>query len=418
MVSKLGFVEAYKCVSCGKSFRRSGILYTCDACGPLRGTLDVIYDYEAARRALNRQTLNSCDDRSHWRYIDILPIDGRRHIGELHVGWTPLYRARQLEKELSLSALYVKDDGRNPSASYKDRASSVCVAHALENGAKIITAASTGNAASSLATFAAAAGLKTYIFVPERAPKPKVAQLLIYGAEVVMVRGSYDVAYDLCLEASKRWGWYNRSTAYNPVLGEGKKTGALELCEQLAWDLPHKVFVAVGDGCIIGGLWKGFSDFKKLGLIEKAPQLIGVQAQGSSALCEAFEEGKDEAFEPHPSTIADSICVGLPRDQLKALRAVRESGGRMVRVSDEEIKGAMRRLALSCGVFAEPAGAAPLSGLIKLAREEKGSIAGEKVAIFVTGNGLKDVDSAMAAAGKSPLIVEPDIEAVAAKIGL
>jgi threonine synthase len=237
-----------------------------------------------------------------------------------------------------------------------------------------------------------------------------VAQLLIFGAQVLLVKGTYDEAFDLCLDVSTEYGWYSRNTAINPYLSEGKKTGALEICEQLGWQVPDKMFVAVGDGCIIGGLWKGLRDLYALGFIERFPQLIGVQAEGAAPLVKAWREGTEEITPIVPETIADSISVGIPRDGIKALRAVRESNGMYVAVSDDEILEAMRVLGREAAVFAEPAGATGFAGLVKLLREARVE-PNERVVVLVTGNGLKDTETAIKAAGK-PHPIEPNIEAV------
>jgi len=330
-------------------------------------------------------------------------VDAESPIPPPQVGWTPLYQAKRLGEKLGLSNLYLKDEGRNPTASLKDRASAIGVVKAQELGKKVITCASTGNAASSLAGLAASVGMRNVIFVPESAPKAKVAQLLIFGAQVIMIKGTYDQAFDLCLEASDEFGWYSRNTAYNPYLSEGKKTAGLEVCEQLGWQAPDRVFVSVGDGCIIGGLHKGFKDLLALGFIERLPKLVGVQAEGAAPLVRAWETGK---FEPIvPNTLADSISVGVPRDRVKALRAVRESGGKYVAVSDEEILEAMRQLGTEA-VFAEPAGAAGFAGLVKLADEIDPQ---ELIVVLVTGNGLKDVESAIKAT-KEPPKIEPTMK--------
>ena len=230
-----------------------------------------------------------------------------------------------------------------------------------------------------------------------------------------MVRGSYDQCFGLAWEASQRWGWYSRNTAVNPFLGEGKKTAALEICEQLEWEVPDKVFCAVGDGCIFGGLHKGFLDFHRLGLIDRIPQLIGVQAAGAAPLVEAFEKGWPEIKPQEAETLADSICVGYPRDQIKALRAARDTAGGFMAVTDEEILAAQRRVARATGVFGEPAGVTAMAGVIKM--KEEGQLDGdERVVALVTGHGLKDIDSALKAAQGAPIMVEPDIEDVAAKL--
>lgn len=402
-------VLGLKCVLCGKEYAADEALYVCPDHGD-EGILDVIYDYRFISTQINPVTLARNPERTIWRYRPLLPVHSDSPIPPLTVGWTPLYHARRLGRKLGMPWLYIKDDGREPTASFKDRASAVGVVKAMELGRETVAAASTGNAASSLAGIAASVGLKTIIFVPRTAPQGKIAQLLVYGATVLAVDGTYDQAFDLCLAASKEYGWYIRNTAYNPYLSEGKKTAAYEVCEQLNWAAPDWIFVGVGDGCIIGGLGKGLRDLAALGWIEKMPRLMGVQAEGSAALYNAWKRGTDEVEPVEPHTIADSISVGMPRDRIKALRAVRETNGAFITVTDEEILEAMRILGREMGVFAEPAGAAPLAGLLKALRQ--GLVdPQEKVVVMVTGNGLKDVASAMKATGE-PIVVEPTLEAV------
>jgi threonine synthase len=299
---------------------------------------------------------------------------------------------------LGLNHLWIKDDGQNPTASFKDRASAVAVVKADEKQAAFITTASTGNAAAALSGLCASVGRSCIIFVPESAPQAKIAQLLAYGATVLLVQGTYDDAFDLCLEAAAEYGWYNRNTAYNPYMTEGKKTAAYEICEQLNWQPPDVLLVSVGDGCIIGGLHKGLKDLLALGWIEKMPRLIGVQAEGSSFLARAWEDDEDVLTKPpiQASTIADSISAGLPRDRLKAMAAVRETAGAFLRVTDEEILAAIPALAQGCGVFAEPAGAAAYAGLLKAV--DKGLVSvDDRVVVVNTGSGLKDIQSVMKA---------------------
>jgi threonine synthase len=359
-----------------------------------------------------------------WRYAPLLPVAPRtlaslRERRErlpahplLTVGWTPLYCSPRLAGRAGVSKVYVKNDGLMPSASFKDRASAIAILKALELGRDVISGASTGNAASSLATLSASLGIKNIIFLPAAAPQAKIAQLLVHGAQVLAVNGTYDQAFELCLAASKKYGWYNRNTAYNPYMTEGKKTAAFEICEQLDWQVPDRIFVGVGDGCIIGGLHKGFKDMLALGWIERAPRLVGVQAAGSAALYEAWHQNTDpldmKPIQAH--TVADSISAGLPRDRIKAMRAVVETGGAFISVTDEEILSAMPTLARDAGVFAEPAGAAPCAGLLKAA--SLGLVAAhERVVLLATGNGLKDVGSAIQAVGQAT-VIEPEMEAV------
>ena len=407
----MSHLEILSCVSCGRRYRPAENDTTCKDCGPLLGTLEVLYDYDAAARGINRKALAAQSRCDMWRYLPLLPVENPDSIPNLAVGWSPLYRSDRLASELGLDAVWIKDDGRNPTASSKDRASAVAAAKAIEKGATTVTAASTGNAAASWAAFTAIAGLRTVIFVPQHAPEAKLAQLLVYGATVIQVRGTYDQAFDLCCEAAAKWKWYNRSTAVNPFLGEGKKTAAFELCEQLDWKPPDYVFVGVGDGCIFQGLWKGFKEFFSMGLIERPPRVIGVQAEGAAPLVHAWNARSKLAEPIIAETLADSIAVGTPRDQVKCLKAARDSGGGLVAVSDEQILAAIRDLAAATGVMAEPAGAVALAGAVKMASE--GKLTGrDSVAIIVTGNGLKDIAGVRSAAAREPIPVEPSLQEV------
>jgi threonine synthase len=365
----------------------------------------VQYDYAAVRKVLNRRTLARRADQSHWRYRELLPIRGDSTLPALSVGWTPLTPAPALARHLGIGTLYVKDDGRNATGSLKDRASSVGVVKARAQRRGIIACASTGNAASSCAGMAASLGLRSVIFVPKRAPEPKVTQLLIFGATVFRVDGSYEDAFQLCQKSCERWGWYNRNSGINPYLVEGKKTAGLEIAEQLGWEAPDWVAVSVGDGCTLAGIWKGFRELKTLGIIERTPRILGVQATGAAPITEAFRSGQD--LRPiEPNTIADSIAVGVPRNWKKAVLAVRESGGIMVNVADDAILDAIRYTGRLAGIFAEPAAATAVAGLRQAVAD---GIVGRRASAvaLVTGNGLKDVQSAHAAAGR-PFDIAPD----------
>lgn len=381
-------------------------MYHCPECGS-SGTLDVIYDNYVVGRELNREYLEKCRKMDIWRYMPALPLESEKGITPLQVGWTPLYKAKRLEEKLNIKNIYVKDDGRNPTASFKDRATAVGIAKAIELHKEVLCAASTGNAASSLSGFAACAGIKNYIFVPAAAPEAKITQLLIYGSNVILVDGNYDEAFDFCLEAVNKFGWYNRSCAINPYLVEGKKTAAFEICEQFNFNVPDKVIMSVGDGCSISAVWKGFKEFYELGIISKLPVMVSVQAEGANPVNRAYRKGSREFDYITSKTIADSISVGIPRNGYKALNALHESSGIAVDVSDEEILEAMRVLARLTGVFGEPAGVTGFAGLMKMASE--GRIQkDETVALIVSGNGLKDVKSAMKAV-KMPEKIKPDM---------
>ncbi len=396
-------VKHAKCVKCGKIYETTPNLTNC-SCG---GILDIVYDYEYIKANLTKADLAARQDYSMWRYRELLPVEESTEAPPLRVGWSPLYEAKNLAAQLGIRRLFVKDDGLNPTASLKDRASSMAVAKAVEAGAKVIACSSTGNAASSLAGNAAAAGLQTYIFVPSRAPKGKVAQLMTFGATVISVQGSYEETFELSKQAIEKWGWYNRNAAINPYLSEGKKTVGLEIMEQLGWEVPDYIAISVGDGCTIAGLWKGLKDLYAIGFIDKLPRLISAQAEGCCPLNRAIETGEDW----HPmeeNTLADSIAVGVPRNADKALMAIRESNGLVVNVSDEEIMAAQKLLGRTCGVFGEPAGVTGTAGLKKLCAQ--GKIAPDATVVsVVTGNGLKDVANAIAACGE-PISIPGDME--------
>lgn len=390
------------CIKCGAEHEAIPTITTCPKCG---GILDIKYDYHYIRKNLTKEKLADRKDASMWRYMEFLPVSGESKVRKLRVGMSPFYEVPRLAEMLGIRRLYVKDDGINPTASLKDRASAMAVVKAEEAGVSTIACSSTGNAASSLAGNAAAAGFETYIFVPERAPKGKVAQLMMFGANVISVRGSYEDTFELSKEAIERWGWYNRNAAINPYLMEGKKTVALEIAEQLNWEMPDYIAISVGDGCTIGGLWKGLKDLYAAGFIDRLPRIISVQAEGCCPLNRSIQEGKDW-YPMEENTLADSIAVGVPRNPDKALNAIRESDGIPVNVSDEEILSAMKTLG-SAGIFAEPAGAAGTAGLKKAVG--LGLIpADASVVSVVTGSGLKDVANAMKAAGE-PISIEPDM---------
>ncbi len=408
-------ILSLKCLVCGKQYRPDEVDYVCPDHGD-EGVLDVQYDYDFIGRQISRETLLCANDLTIWRYKPMLPIQPDAKVPPLAVGWTPLYPAPRLASEVGLKTVWVKDDGRQPTASFKDRASAVAVVKAAEKDAKIITTASTGNAAAALSGLCASVGQSNVIFVPQSAPQAKIAQLLVFGSRVILVKGTYDDAFELCLQASKEYGWYNRNTGYNPYMCEGKKTAAYEICEQLDWDAPDRIFVSVGDGCIIGGLHKGLKDLLALGWIDKMPKLMGVQAAGSSFMYAAWKNGEDILTKPPVTaqTVADSISAGLPRDRIKALAAVTETGGAYICLSDDEILAAIPELARSTGVFAEPAGAAAYAGLVK-AVDKRLVSADEKIVVLNTGNGLKDVAGAMQAVdlvGTTPFRVKPDLAAI------
>ena len=396
-------VKYGQCIRCGKTHEATPNLTTCD-CG---GVLEIVYDYGYIKTQLTKEQLAKRGERTMWRYRELLPVEETTEPTPLRVGWSPLYEEPRLAGQLGLKRLYIKDDGLNPTGALKDRASAMAVAKAREAGAKVIACASTGNAASSLAGNAAAAGIRTYIFVPSRAPRGKVAQLMTFGATVISVQGSYEETFELSRQAIDKWGWYNRNAAINPYLSEGKKTVGLEIMEQLNWEVPDYIAISVGDGCTIAGLWKGLKDLYHIGFIDRLPRLISAQAEGCCPLNRAIAEGKDW-YPMEENTMADSIAVGVPRNAEKALAAIRESNGLAVNVSDEEIMAAQQLLGRTCGVFGEPAGVTGTAGVKKLCGQ--GLIGKDDTVVsVVTGNGLKDVANAIRACG-DPLSIPGDME--------
>jgi threonine synthase len=400
----------YRCSLCKKEYLPEQVIYTC-ACG---GNLDVVLDLESIRKKYQPDDLFTRAASSLWRYLPLLPVSlppGAEHTPLSLAGGTPVVRLTRLGEAAGLKYLWLKDESRNPTASFKDRASAVVVARAREIGAEVVVAASTGNAGAALAGMAAAVGQKAVILAPKSAPPAKVAQLLVFGSQVLLVDGSYDDAFDLSMQAANEFGWYCRNTGYNPFTAEGKKTAAFEIWEW--WrqtrstlkdyhtsPFPFTVFVPVGDGNIISGLHKGFKDLQALGWLDRMPRLVGVQAQGSAAVANSFH-AKTEIIAPvRAQTLADSISVDLPRDGVRAVRAARETGGTYITVNDEDILQAIAALG-RVGIFAEPAGAAAFAGLTA-ARAQGLVRSDEPVLVLNTGSGLKDVRAAMQAVASAP----------------
>jgi threonine synthase len=404
-----------KCLICDQIYRPEDVDYVCPHHGN-EGILDVQYDYKHIGRRFSQGDLLHSTDFTIWRYKPLLPVKADTPVPPLRVGWTPLYRANRLAADLGLQHLWVKNDGDQPTASFKDRASAIAVVKAQEKKSRVITTASTGNAAAALSGLCASVNQPNVIFVPQTAPPAKIAQLLAFGSTVLLVQGTYDDAFELCLQAAQTFGWYNRNTGYNPYMTEGKKTVSFEICEQLGWQAPDRIFVSVGDGCIIGGVHKGLKDLLALGWIDHMPKLMGVQAEGSAYLYQAWQNGEDVLTKPPipAQTIADSISAGLPRDRLKAMTAVKATDGVFITVSDQEILAAIPGLARGSGVFAEPAGAAAFAGLLKAISQ--GQVKpDERIVVINTGSGLKDITSAMKAVGQTgpaPFLVSPNLAEV------
>ena len=412
----------YRCSLCGTEYSPAEITYTCPKDG---GNLDVVLDYETLKNKYEPDDILSRNDPSLWRYLPLLPVkEPEGDATPLHAaGGTPVFKLTSLARKSGLQNLWLKDESHNPTASFKDRASAIVVAHAQEIGAEVVVTASTGNAGAALAGMSAAVGQKAVIFAPKSAPPAKVAQLLVFGAKVILVDGTYDDAFNLTIKAANEFGWYCRNTGYNPFTAEGKKTAAFEIWEwwqdahakwhdEFGENLDHPpltIFVSVGDGNIISGIHKGFKDLYQLGWLARMPRIIGVQAEGSAAVSNAFHANTETITPVSAATLADSISVDLPRDGVRAVRAAKETGGTYVNVSDAEIIKAIAELG-RVGVFAEPAGAAAYAGLVKATTT---GVVGSEDPIMVlnTGSGLKDVRAAMQAVVEAP-VIEPTLEAV------
>jgi len=390
-------MNAYRCFACDELQTPEFSGWVCPACG---GNLDVVNDHDTILEQIRQS-----------------PFDTTRI--PLRIGQTPLHAAERLGQSIGLRNLFLKDDTVNPSASSKDRASAVAVLRALDMGADTIAVASTGNAGSSLACVAAAAGIDAVVFVPESAPAAKLTQALSFGATVLAVRGSYDDAFDLCLAAADEFGWFNRSTGFNPFTREGKKICAWEIWASLDGRVPDRIVVPTGDGNILSAMWKGWCELQAVGLIDRLPKIDCAQSSGSDAICRTVQRVRSgpavdwsavrlEVVDAN--TIADSIAVDLPRDGLAAVRAIIESGGEAVTVPDDDILAAIPEMARHSGVFPEPAAAAPWAAVKQLWHDKKVE-ADETIVCLVSGNGLKDTASARSAAGQ-PKIIDPSLEAV------
>ncbi len=400
----------FRCNECGANYDENEVRLTCPECSSLQqpgGVTRGVLEIELEELPTSWPEASPASAEFLHAFLPLASTD----LPPLAVGDTPLLTVPELRRELRMPRLWIKDDCRNPSGSTKDRASLLVVAKAREYGYRTIAAASTGNAATALSAVAAAAGSEAVVFVPASAPEAKLVQMLAYGARVFPVDGTYDDAFELCLEACDQLGWYNRNTALNPFTVEGKKTAALEIARSMVPEVPDVVLVTTGDGVIISGVAKGFADLERAGLISRRPRLIAVQPEGSNSIADALIRGAAEV-EPVPdaASVADSLVVQAPRNALLCLRQIRDSGGAGVVVSDSAIVRSIARLARLTGVFAEPAAAAALAGLD--AALEQGLVAkDERVVLLITGTGLKDVPAA-ARAIERPEPIQPRLDAV------
>jgi len=398
----------YRCTDCGREYDAVGTFYLCPSCSsapapgtPPRGVLKTIYDYDSIR-----ETVSGFDGLKRTGFTGLLPIASTASLPPLRVGNTPLYPLSGLDNKTFPFSLYLKDDSQNPTWSFKDRASALVSAFAAENRLGTIIAASTGNAGSSLAGICASQRQRAVIVVPETAPKAKLTQIVMYGAMIVPVKGTYDEAFDLSVKATEVFGWYNRNTAFNPFTIEGKKTVSFELFEQLRLSVPDRIFVSAGDGVIMAGTYKGFEDLLRLGITDKMPVIVAVQSEKSDNLVRNIGQ---EKFSVVPSsTVADSISVDIPRNFYMARQFIQEYNGETLTVSDEKILNASKRLAANTGLFAEPAAAAAFAGFLSYYND--GLIpSGSSNVVLLTGGGLKD-PGAVSSLVRTPASVYPTID--------
>jgi threonine synthase len=396
-----------ECIVCGEKYGAEELVYVCRGCGEL---LDVKYDYSEVRGRISKVNLGS-RSLSVWRYRELLPILDDSKIVSLKEGGTKLYRCQRLGEKLGLKRLYVKTEGDNPTGSFKDRGMTVGITKALEYGMKAVMCASTGNTSASLAAYAAKAGIPCLVIIPSgKIAFGKLAQAMAYGAKIIQIKGNFDDALRIVMEVSARGRIYLLNSV-NPYRVEGQKTLAYEVADQLGGQPPSKLIVPVGNAGNISAIWKGFKEYRELGFINGLPQMFGVQASGAAPIVEAVREGL-EAIRPveKPETVATAIRIGAPVNWRKALRAIRESRGTALSVTDSEILEGQRMLARLEGLFAEPASAASIAGLKKFV--EEGLISrNETVVCVATGHGLKDPDTPVRF-GEKPLEVEEPLEEV------
>lgn len=410
----------FQCTDCGAEYPGGEIIYLCPVCSssnrpdtPPRGILRTVYPYDKISGEFSGQDLFG--QLSHKRFLPLLPLSSPDSWPNLKIGNTPLYKATaRTSGHIGSSELYLKDDSQNPTFSFKDRASALVSAFAKERGIKRLVAASTGNAGSSLAGICAGQGQDAIILVPAAAPPAKLTQVMMYGATLVPVKGTYDDAFDLSVEVSRRYGLYNRNTAFNPLTIEGKKTVSLELFEQLGRRVPDRVFIPTGDGVIFAGVCRGFEDLLKLGITDRMPVLVAVQSTGSNNVAANIDS---ESFTSRPSdTLADSISVDIPRCFHFAKKMIKTYAGEVVTVTDREILTASAKLAGTAGIFTEPAAAAAFAGFAKY-REEGRLGEGTVNVALLTGSGLKDLRSVQGIV-QMPDPIEPDIREVERVVGL
>ena len=403
-----------ECINCGSKYGINEIVYFCKKCGDL---LEIKYDTGELKKALREDKWREAP-LSVWRYRDFMPINDYSKIVSLNEGGTGLHQCQRLGKQLRIRQLYVKNEGENPTGSFKDRGMTVGVTKAVELGVKSVICASTGNTSASLAAYAAKAGLHCAVLIPSgKIAYGKLSQAMIYGAKVIQVRGNFDQALDIVLKLSEKHRSIYLLNSINPFRIEGQKSLAYEVCDQLNQEAPDRIVVPVGNAGNISAIWKGFTEFYKLGLVKTLPKMTGIQAAGAAPIAQAIKNGRDEiAPVAEPETVATAIRIGAPVSWKKALNAIRESHGTAETVTDTEILDAQKMLARVEGLFVEPASASSIAGLKKL--RENGEIdKDERVVCVTTGHGLKDPDAAVKTSEK-PVEVDAEIEAIERVLGL
>ena len=399
----MAHVRALQCRECGRTYDVAP-LYSCEWCF---GPLEVAYDYDAVATSVTRESI-AAGPPTLWRYADLLPVDPTD--GGLPVGLTPLVRADRLAEELGLGEVWVKDDTRNPTNSFKDRVVAVAIAKALDFGLKTIACASTGNLANAVAGAAARAGLPSYVFVPADLEPAKILTTAVYGANVVAVDGTYDDVNRLCGELATEHPWAFVNVNVRPFYAEGSKTLAFETAEQLGWQAPDHVVIPVGSGSLLTKVHKGFQDLVRVGLLDAASvRISGAQAAGCAPVATAFAEHSDTIRPVKPSTIAKSLAIGNPADGYYALDTVRSTGGALAAVDDDEVIAGIQLLARTEGIFGETAAGVTIASLRRLAAE--GVVRpDERVVVYVTGHGLKTLDAVAPHVGPAATI-QPTLDA-------
>lgn len=403
-----------ECINCGAKYSINEIVYFCKKCGDL---LEVKYDLKELAEKLEESRWQDTP-LSVWRYKDFMPIQDVSKIVSLNEGGTGLHSCHKLGKQLGLLQLWVKNEGENPTGSFKDRGMTVGVSKANELGAKNVICASTGNTSASLAAYAAKAGMQCTVLIPSgKIAYGKLSQAMIYGAKVLQIRGNFDQSLDMVLKIAERHPSIYLLNSINPFRVEGQKSLAFEVCDQLDQQAPDRVVVPVGNAGNISAIWKGFTEYKKLGFIKKLPKMTGIQAAGSAPIAHAIKTNSDKIVPvENPETIATAIRIGSPVSWKKAVNAIRDSGGTAETVTDEEILEAQKMLARVEGIFVEPASASSIAGLIKLLKN--GVIdKNERVVCVTTGHGLKDPDTAVKMSEK-PVEVDAEMIAIEKALGL